>query len=155
MPSAPTDLQPSSWHRFFAIECNNRAWDLAARQRTDQENLELLNAAHAAAWHWSIVGVELNQMRAKMLLARVHALLGWGSSALSLAAEVRNYFVERETTPSELAFAHAIYAHAALVAGDRAEYASAYEAALRASEQIALQQERDLFRETFDLIPAP
>ncbi|HEY4105011.1 MAG TPA: hypothetical protein VGM44_14030, partial [Polyangiaceae bacterium] len=104
MPSPPTDIQSQSWDRFFAIQCNNRAWDLAGRVRSDEENIEMLNAAHAAAWHWSIVGTELHQMRAKMLVSRVHTLLGYGSTALAFATEVRCYFVGRDTPAWELAF---------------------------------------------------
>jgi hypothetical protein len=51
--------------------------------RSAAEDQEMLNAAHASAWHWAGVGTELNRMRATMLLAEVHALLGLGQSALA------------------------------------------------------------------------
>jgi hypothetical protein len=36
-------------HRWHAVECNNLAWDLAGQpSRTDLQNEEMLNAAHAA-----------------------------------------------------------------------------------------------------------
>jgi len=155
MPLPPTDALSDSWDRFFAIQCNNRAWDLASRSRSDLEDIEMLNAAHASAWHWSIVGSELNKVRAKMLLARVHTLLGYHSSAFAFATEVRSYFVARDTAASELAFAHAVYAHAAYVAGKRAEHRIAYNDALTASEMISKEQERKLFQETFVLVPPP
>jgi len=155
MPSTPTDTDPKSWHRFFAIECNNRAWDLAARARDPHESFEMLNAAHGAAWHWAQVGTELNQQRAQMLLARVHTLLGFGPSALSLASEVRSYFVGRATPAWELAFAHAIYAHAAHVSGNPDAHRSAYQEALDAAALIAKEEDRKVFHETFVLIPTP
>ena len=155
MPSPPTDTQPQSWDRFFASQCNNRAWDLASRPRSAEESIEMLNAAHASAWHWSSAGTELNEMRAKMLLARVHTLLGFHSTALTFAAEVRAYFVGRETPAWELAFAHAIYAHAAHITGNQAEHQLAYTDALAAADMISKEQERRLFQETFELIPAP
>ena len=49
MPHIPEDSDPNNWHRYFAMECNNRAWQLAVQSRTHEENLEMLNAAHAAA----------------------------------------------------------------------------------------------------------
>lgn len=88
MPSNPTDTEPKSWHRHFAIASNNRAWDLAAAKRTPQEDLGMLNAAHASCWHWSVVGTELHVMRSKMLLARVHTLAGHGPYAFALARQV-------------------------------------------------------------------
>ena len=72
-----TPMRP--WHKRFAARCNNRAWDLASRERTPAEDREMLDAAHASAWHWAQVGSELNRMRATMLLADVHAELGMGS----------------------------------------------------------------------------
>ena len=41
----------------------------------------MLDAAHAAAFHWSKVGSELQAIRAKMLLGHVHASLGHGDLA--------------------------------------------------------------------------
>jgi hypothetical protein len=75
---APEDA--TAWHRRFAVASNNRAWDLSVQNRSSSEDQEMLNVAHASAWHWSIVGTELNRMRATMLLAEVHALLGFGKS---------------------------------------------------------------------------
>jgi hypothetical protein len=53
-----------------------------------------------------------------MLLAQAHALAGQGKSAYGYAIEMHDYFVTRAETPDwELAFAHAIHAHAAFAAG--------------------------------------
>jgi hypothetical protein len=146
---------PQSWHRYFAIECNNRAWDLAVRARTPEEDRELLNAAHASALHWQAAGTELNHMRARMLLAEVHALLGLGPSALDYAWEACDYFLSRETPDWEVAFMHAIYAHAAAVAGDEEGHRSAYAEAQRAIAAIADDQDRAIVLQTFNQVPAP
>src|SRR5262245_21827739 len=90
MPGSPDDLKPTSWHRFFAAAANNRAWELAELQAREVDIRELLNAAHAAAWHWQAVGNELNRMRALMLLAQAHAMAGLGTSALAYANEMRS-----------------------------------------------------------------
>jgi hypothetical protein len=47
-------------------------------------------ASGEATWHWAKVRTELNRMRATMLLAEVHALLGFGQSAPAYAEERRN-----------------------------------------------------------------
>src|SRR5882762_9481144 len=82
-----------TWHRSFAAAGNNRAWDLSVQTRSAEEDQEMLNAAHASAWHWTNVGTELNRMRAVMLLAEVHALRGFGRSALAYAEEMRTYLL--------------------------------------------------------------
>lgn len=144
-----------SWHRRFAMGCNNRAWDLSTQERTAAEDSEMLNIAHASAWHWDQVGTELNRMRATMLLAEVHALLGMGPSALGLAESMRAYFTGRETSDWELAFTHTIFAHAAYAAGKLPEHDEAYRQAAAALEAVADEQERNMVAKTFRLVPKP
>ncbi|MES2631727.1 MAG: hypothetical protein V4669_02080 [Pseudomonadota bacterium] len=153
------DLTPEelALARKFAMRCNNRAWALSAQaSRTPAEDREMLNAAHASAYHWGQVGVEQNLMRATMCLAEVHALLGHGATALAMAQEMRDYFLPRADTPDwELAFTHAIYAHAAHVAGDKAAHGAAYQDAVRAIAAIADEEDRQIVNETFAHVPAP
>jgi len=155
MPKLPENTDPKNWHRYFAIECNNRAWALAVQDRTPSEDEEMLNIAHAAAFHWQIAGEELNHMRAKMLLAEVHALLGYGKSALAYADGIRTYFLNRETPDWEVAFTHAIYAHAASAAEDVDAHGKAYSEAERAIELIADEADREIVLETFNRVPVP
>ena len=57
------------WHKRFAVECNNRAWDLAEKEgRTPDEDSQMLCAAYASSWHWSKIGQPVNAMRADALL---------------------------------------------------------------------------------------
>jgi hypothetical protein len=156
MPHLPQDNSPQSWHRFFAMEGNNRAWDLANGSLDAAARSELLDAAHASAWHWQAVGTELNHMRAKMLLAEVHALAGHGATALAYAEEMRRYFLGKGDTPDwELAFAHAIYAHAAHAAGRPDLHGPAHAAAASAVAAIAGDEDRAIVLQTFRHVPAP
>ena len=156
MSNEPKDLNPESWHRYFAIENNNLAWSLAAKpSRTPTEAAKMLDAAHAASLHWSVVGNELNVMRANTLLAEVHALMGFGQSAFKLAEEIREFFLERETADWELAFVHAIHAHAACAAGVPEKHRDSYFAAIAAIDQIADEEDRRIVLETFEQVPKP
>jgi hypothetical protein len=50
MPQPPSAEELTRWHRWFAVESNNRAWQLADQtERTAADDDEMLNAAHAAA----------------------------------------------------------------------------------------------------------
>lgn len=156
MPHLPKDTQLDSWHRYFAMEANNRAWELAAlSSRSDAESRELLDTAHASAYHWNQVGTELNRVRANYLLAEVHALLGMGDSALDLASAVKAYFIDKEIPDWERAFVLAIHAHSAAVAGNARLHASAYAEATRALEAIADPEDRRIVNLTFVQIPRP
>ena len=148
--------EAQAWHKQFAMQCNNRAWALSVQRRSAAEDREMLDAAHASAYHWAQVGTELHRMRATMLLAEVHALLGHGPTALALATQMRNYFLARSDTPDwELAFTHAIHAHSAHAAGDMAEHRNSYRQAVAALAAVGDEQDRKIVAETFDQVPAP
>ena len=151
----PSDNDPKNWHRYFAMECNNRAWALTTSVRSAQEDREMLDTAHAAAWHWGFAGNELNAMRANMLLAEVQACLGNGKEAMVYAKVMRTYFLARETPDWELAFTHAIYAHAAHAAGELEMYREAYRSAEAAIAGIADAEDRAIVQQTFNQIPRP
>jgi|GEM_PF-255923 len=156
MPRSPADVEPESWHRFFASTANNRAWQLAELRASEVDPRELLNAAHAAAWHWQAVGNELNHMRAVMLLAQAHAMAGLGTSALAYADEMRSYFLARPGTPDwELAFVHTVHAYAASVAGAAEQHAESYLQAARALEGIAEERERSIVERVYRHVPTP
>jgi len=152
----PENPAPESWHRFFASAANNRAWELAELPAEDIDALELLNAAHAAAWHWQQVGTELNRMRALMLLALAHARVGLGATALAYADEMRSYFLSRSDTPDwEVAFTHVVHAHAASVAGVRDHHARSYTHAVQAVTAIVDEEDRAIVRRVFRHVPSP
>ena len=155
MPSQPTDSDLQDWHKRFGAKANNRAWELSVLERTAEQDQEMLDVAHASAWHWSAIGTELNRMRSTMLLAEVHALLGLGASALRYAEEMRTYFVGRETADWELAFTHVIHAHAASAAGAVETHRIAYQSAEIALKAIADEEDRAIVNKTFQQVPAP
>ncbi|MGI9327003.1 MAG: hypothetical protein ACR2PZ_17430 [Pseudomonadales bacterium] len=156
MPHIPESNDVADWHKYFAMEYNNRAWNLAANQsRSAEENAEMLDAAHAAAAHWKIVGTQLNIARAETLLAAVHSLLGLGKSAWALASSVRTYFAKESCPDWEQAYIHLIHAHAAYVDGRDAEHRASYQLAATALENIADAEDRVLVQASFDQVPVP
>jgi hypothetical protein len=153
---SPEDIKPESWHRFFASAANNRAWELAELEASEVDSRELLNAAHAAAWHWQVVGNERNHMRAVMLLAQAHAMAGLGTSALAYADEMRSYFLAMPGTPDwELAFVHTVHAHAASIAGSAEQHAESYLQATRALEGITDERDRKMVERVYRRVPTP
>lgn len=137
------------------MEANNLGWELAVRTRSPAEDLSLLNAAHTAAFHWQIVGEEIHRMRAKMLLAEAHALLGLGQTSFALATEVRDFFLKHSPSDWEIAFVHTIYAHAASAAGEVDIHRRAYAEAKEAVDAIADDADRAIVLKTFDQVEKP
>ena len=156
MLKPPEDTRPDSWSRFFAATANNRAWQLAEQVPAEADARELLDAAHAAAWHWHAVGNELQRMRALMLLAQAHATAGLGTTALAYADEMRSHFLAAPDTPDwELAFVHAVHAHAAAVAGSPQRHAHSYAQAVSALAAIADREDRAIVERVFRHVPPP
>jgi hypothetical protein len=156
MLRSPEDIKTESWHRFFASSANNRAWDLAELPPGEVDLRELLNSAHAAAWHWQAVGNERNRMRALMLLAQAHAMAGLGASALAYADEMRSYFLATSGTPDwELAFVHTVHAYAASAAGSAKQHLESYNQAARALEGIADEKDRSIVERVYRHLPTP
>jgi hypothetical protein len=147
--------EATAWHRRFAAAANNRAWDLSERIRNPAEDQEMLTAAHTSAWHWTQVGSELNRMRATMLLAEVHALLGLGQSALAYAEEMREYFLRVGAPDWEAAFVHVVHAHAASAAGEVEKHRASYGLAAAAIEAVSNEEERRIVAGTFSHVPKP
>lgn len=141
-------------HKHFAIECNNRAWRLSeAGRRSAAEDGEMLDAAHAAAFHWSKVGTDLHAARAAMLLAHVHALLGHGDVALRYARSTFDFVMERDSPAWEIAFAHAVLANAAAAARDGVNHA-AHHAQAKTLGAALDDEDRAYFDAMFRTIPS-
>jgi hypothetical protein len=155
MSTSPSEDEINRWHRYFAVECNNRAWDLAARDRSPDEDREMLDAAHAATWHWSKVGTELNAVRADMLLAHVHAFVGSPALAMHHAKRCHAYFLAHPAPPWEMALTHLVMAQAAHAVGDAATYSREYGLMQAAISRIEHGEDRDLVLQSVARIPAP
>lgn len=74
------------WHRTFATEAYNRAWDLMDKaKRSESDDAELLATTFASRFHWERVGSEENRMIGDWQVARVASMLGLGKVALTFA----------------------------------------------------------------------
>lgn len=81
-PPPPPALSPDT-HRALGAGLYNRTWDLLAIEgRTPAQDDELVDTAHASAWHWRQVGNTANAARGHWLCSRVYAVLGRGEPAL-------------------------------------------------------------------------
>jgi hypothetical protein len=152
----PENTTPETWHRYFGSRANNTAWELAERPPSEVDTRALLNAAHAAAWHWEHIGTQQNRMRALMLLAEAHARAGLGASALAYSEEMRRHFLAAADTPDwEIAFVHVVHAHAAFAAGAQELHDRAHAAAVTAVAAIADEEDREIVQRVLRHVPAP
>jgi ATP/maltotriose-dependent transcriptional regulator MalT len=80
MPAPDFDVAQA--HRYFAIECNNAAWDwLESNPRAMDHADTIIHTSEASFFHWSQVGTPVNVLRAGYLLANVYAIAGQAENA--------------------------------------------------------------------------
>jgi hypothetical protein len=139
MKSPPFDLAQA--HRWFAVEFNNRAWDLVETDgRSADQTQEMLHAAHAALVHWKAIGTPLNEQRAENLLATAYLKAGRADPALRhaqrcLALSEQNAAAGTET-PFDRATALGCAAGAHQLAGDANEAERQMTLALAAAAEL-------------------
>ncbi len=155
MANNPGADEIERFHRYFAVEANNRAWTLLEqRDRSRRENLELIRVAGASVWHWNAVGTDVQKARASMLMAEVYAQRGYGDAATREARAFAENVDGRDAPAWEVAFKHAIVAHAAAARGDEAEHRAEYALAVEVSAGLG-PEDKAIFDRTFAMVPPP
>jgi len=119
--------------RQLAVDLFNRGWTLMETdERTSEQDDELVNTAHASAYHWTQVGTPANRARSEWQLSRVYVVLGRVEPALHHARRCREIC---EASPEamedwDLPYAHEALARAHALAGE-ADEAGRHAAAAR------------------------
>jgi hypothetical protein len=155
-----TESQPSederTWRRKFASRANNCAWTLSEQSsRTADEDLEMLDAAHAAMHLWSTIGTAQNIAAAQQLLGQVHALLGNAEYAMKYAEAAHQYVTSAPNEPWQLAISTAILANAARCAGNSALYRSSYRTAEELIAAMPAGPDKAIVEATLKVVPKP
>lgn len=146
MPAPSFEL--SAAHRWFAIECNNHAWEwLETGERTPEASLATIHLTHASCYHWSQVGTAIHQARAAYLLTDVYALAGWGEAAQRMATVAAELLTAAGTAAADWdrAFILDAASRAAAAAGQLEHAQRLRRDAEAMGEQIADSEDRQVF----------
>ncbi|MBI1338305.1 MAG: hypothetical protein GC164_15290 [Phycisphaera sp.] len=152
----PDQTEIDRWHKWFAIECNNRAWELITLpERSGDQSHELELVAHASAYHWSVVGKPIHVARADCLLSAMLVALRRGDEAMRYAKRYLGFCELNDCEAWDRAFAHAGVAHAAYLLGDLATHNLEYTTAKTLGESLTDEEDRKQFFSEFARVPAP
>jgi hypothetical protein len=151
MSSSTTDSDTSfdlvSAHRQFSVECFNQTWDLIDRkQRTPEDEDEMLRLAFASAFHWSR-RPDCNATHRSISfwqLSRVLALVGDATLAERYAKSCLAVSVENEVPAFFLGYAYEALARAAALVGKQDEVQRCIALARDLAEKVAQPGERKL-----------
>jgi hypothetical protein len=144
-------------YRGLGAELYNGTWELIRRRdRTPDEDDEMLHQAHASAYHWlQAPHTTANRARSHWLCSRVHALAGQPEGALHHA---HRCLALVESAPSEmedwdLAAAHEALARAHVAAGEMEEARRSLELAREHTAKIADPDDRKHIDADLDTLP--
>ena len=134
-------------NRWFAVECNNTAWDIIEGGNRSPEAIDsMITAAHAARWHWQRAGAAINELRALNLLAYAYLTASNIPNALHYA---RACYAITETAPEGLtdfdrALACGALAKATAQSGDTATAGPLQEQAMAIAEALPDKDDREV-----------
>jgi hypothetical protein len=137
----------------FAVDFNSKTWELLdKKERTRDEDVRMLDYAHASLAHWRAAGSAVRHQRGEWMVSHVHAVLGDGVHALKHA---QLCFQLLEGNKSEMedfdfAFAYEAIARAYAVSGEIAEAKRFIEMAQKAGDGIADKEDQDIFFAEFN-----
>ena len=129
--------------RRLAVHLFSHVWTLLETlDRTQDQDDEMVHAAHASRFHWGEVGDAANRARGEWQIARVDATLGRGEPALHHARRCLQVCQANGLADWDLAAAYEGLARASRVAADGAGLARYRALATDALERIADPEER-------------
>jgi hypothetical protein len=140
------DSTREKWHRTFAVELFNRAWDLLEKKdRSPEDDVTMIHAAHASRHHWGEIGTPLELERGEWQISRVYSVLGIAPAALRHAELCLEICEDNGIGDFDLAFAYEALARAHAVAGTMDRARTYAEQGATAAEKIAAQDNRDYY----------
>ena len=141
-------------HRQLAVDLFNHTWSLLDnKNRTPEQDEEMVHAAHASRYHWGIAGTEKNNARGEWQIARVYASLKRFVSSAHYAQRYMDACKIHDFADWDLPFAHEGLARA-LVTNDPEKAKKHLAEARNIGEGIEKDEDREWLHTNLDEISA-
>ena len=141
-------------HRKLAVDLFNYTWTfLENKERTPEQDEEMVHAAHASRHHWGITGTEKNKARGEWQIARVYAALKRFVASAHHAQLYMDACKMHDFDDWDLPFAHEGLARAN-VSIDSQKVREHIKAARDASSNLKKEEDRDWLYKNLDEIGA-
>jgi len=140
-------------HRKIGADLFNYTWSLLDRKdRTQEEDDDMVHASHASRYHWAHAGTPLNTSVGDWQLSRVYVTLGRAEPALYHARRCLEVTRRHRFGRFYTAYAYEGMARAAAVAGDRRARDRYLREARRVGAGIRARDERRMLFEDLETI---
>ncbi len=125
-------------HHKLAVDCFNSTWGLLDKKdRTPEDDADLIHTAHASRYHWGQIGTPLEFQRGEWQISRVYSVLSHGEAALYHAKICHDICTKNGIDDFDMAFACEAMARAHSVLGNNIKKDIFIEMTKSASEKIA------------------
>jgi hypothetical protein len=145
--TAKTDFDHQAAHKYFSVNCFNRAWDLIDKsERTPEEDEQMIQLSLASQFHWS-QREDFSRTNASIgfwQTSRIYALIGQVDNArrygqLSLEASQGD-----EIQPFYLGYAYEALARTEATGGNEQQMKTYLDQARSAAEKIEKADEKKM-----------
>ncbi len=131
-------------HRFFAADFFNKCWDLIDKKnRTPDEDLQMIHLAHASRAHWEAVGNPVNHAVGEWQISRVYAILNRPQEALYYAQACLNICQKNNITGFNLGFAYEALARTEFLLGNVAKADEYIALGKKAAVEVEIVEDRE------------
>ncbi|MFX1453275.1 MAG: hypothetical protein ACFFCM_20745 [Promethearchaeota archaeon] len=141
------------FHEKIAKSTFNKTWDfLDKKDRTEEDNLNMIHTVHTSRYHWGILvsegkGGPINLQRGEWIISRVYSILKHGEPALYHAKKCLELTEENDIGDFDLAFAYEAMARASALSKNKKEFEKYFKLAKEAGEKIKKKGDKDYFFE--------
>lgn len=141
-------------HKKLGIKYFNSTWDLIDKKdRTPEDNLEMIQSAHKSQHHWRHGGgTPLNLARGEWQISHMYAVLGMGEPALNHAFSYKAQVEENNIGDFDLVFVYEALAFAYKLLGMEEEKNQALEKGYKLIDQVEKKGDKDYCKTQLDLL---
>ena len=130
--------------RREAVKLFNETWDLIdIKERTPEQEAQMLHKAHASRYLWGLVGESKNFSRGEWQVSRVYAELKMGAPALLHGKLSLDIAEKNNLEAHDLAFGHEAVARAYGLLGENDNAAAHKAKGLEAAATLANKEDRE------------
>jgi hypothetical protein len=147
-------LTEPEFHKKSAIDSFNLVWSLLDKKdRTQEDDDRMLNAAHSSRFHWGEIGTPLEFERGEWQISRVYSVLSKPESAVYHAMRCLEICKENQIADFDIAFAYEAMARANSIAGNLSESQRYSQLAKEAGEKIEDKDNKKYFFSELGTVP--
>ncbi|MHA1125794.1 MAG: hypothetical protein ACTSO7_05395 [Candidatus Heimdallarchaeota archaeon] len=133
-------------HKKLAINLFNATWGLMDKKdRTKEEDDEMIHSAHASRFHWGKVGNHIHFERGEWQISRVYSVLKMVEPAIYHGQRCLDICLENKIGDFDIAFAYESLARAYAIKDEKDKVGEYKKLAKEAGEKIAKKEDKDYF----------